>query len=1136
MWIRGGGMSLTEAVFYAFTLIVLLFGVAAVVEARDLSWLRAVRSRRGAYTLALGVYCSSWTYYGAVGSVVRDGWSYLPIYLGPVALLLLAPRFLSRLGQAVAEERATTISDFIAARFGHDVFIAQLVTIIALAGTVPYVALQLRSIGGAIAGISGRDVAGPTMIGSAVLLGLFAILFGARRYEVAGRSDGLLYAIGFESLLKLFAFLSVGGLAVALLMRAPPTTLHRGYAMLASRFAWSGLTTESGAILVISMFAIVVLPRQFYMGLVEAQGPDDLRQARFGLAAYIAAMATIVLPIAVAGAALLPHGAASDLFVLSLPAWQGERGILILALLGGIGSASAMVIVDATALATMISNDLVFPAILKGGVQELVVGAEPKSNDRVGEVGRRMLLVRRGSILAVIAMALAWALLLSPRTSLASIGLVAFAAMAQFTPHFILGVVARGRDPLAGRVSLILGLVLWLYTLALPQVLPISWLDLLRHGPLDPLRLLGIGKASPLVHGIVWSLGANFAGFVFVAARNVPRQAFAPRRVGAVRVSDVAGLIGLSASFIGQERAELEFVGTPPSSPIDRKSAARAQQLIARVIGASSARLLITSALAGGTMSLAEVTRLLDEGGQSLRFSRQLLSATFENIASGIVVVDNELNLIAWNTRYEELFGFPTGMVRVGAPVADLIRHNALRGDLGTGDIDQQVARRLEHLHRGAEHAFERQRPDGRVLKTVGGPMPGGGYVMSFTDITEESRVREQLEQTLVELESRVSARTRELSAANEHLALATRDKTRFLAAASHDLLQPLHAARLFTAALKRQQAPAPALIKSIEQSIIAAEDLLRALLDISRLDSEGIQPNPEVVALGPFLRDVVDGARPIAMAKGLALRLGALRGQVHTDPGLLRSVIQNFLSNAVRYTPAGGVLVGVRQRRGYWRIDVIDTGVGIPPEQQTMIFGEFTRLGAVEAEGLGLGLAIVERIARLLGGVVEVVSQPGRGSRFSLLLPASTATQTRTPAIASVDIANRRSWTVLVVDNVPAIIDATKALLTSLGHRALGAADIASALDITRPDGFGEDIDAVLADHHLDHGEDGLTLIAELRRLRPELRAALVTAGTGAEVLARAARMGVPVFYKPVAPEQIEAFLAKTWLGADED
>jgi PAS domain S-box-containing protein len=213
-------------------------------------------------------------------------------------------------------------------------------------------------------------------------------------------------------------------------------------------------------------------------------------------------------------------------------------------------------------------------------------------------------------------------------------------------------------------------------------------------------------------------------------------------------VTDLAGLVELTASFIGRERADQEFPGIRKGQPLDRRSAKRAQDLIARVVGTSSARALVTSALAGGTMSLPEVTRLLDEGGQSLRFSRQLLAATFENIDAGISVVDADMHVIAWNSRYLELFDYPPGMVRTGVPVAELIRHNAQRGDFGAGDVEFHVAKRLGHLRRGLEHSFERLRKDGRVIKTVGGPMPGGGYVMSFTDISEDARVREELRRT----------------------------------------------------------------------------------------------------------------------------------------------------------------------------------------------------------------------------------------------------------------------------------------------------------------------------------------------------------------------------------------------------
>ncbi|HRE35023.1 MAG TPA: ATP-binding protein, partial [Sphingopyxis terrae] len=427
-------------------------------------------------------------------------------------------------------------------------------------------------------------------------------------------------------------------------------------------------------------------------------------------------------------------------------------------------------------------------------------------------------------------------------------------------------------------------------------------------------------------------------------------------------------------------------------------------------------------------------------------------------------------------------------------------------------------------LRRGQEHSVERHRNDGRVIKIVGGSMPGGGYVMSFTDISEEARMREELRRTLEELEQRVTDRTRELSDANRRLARTDQDKTRFLAAASHDLLQPLHAARLFTAALGRDASAAQHdLIGRVESALVAAEDLLRSLLDISRLDAGGVTPEPAAIALAPFLGDLAETFRPMAEAKGLRLRIGAMPGTVESDAGLLRSVMQNFIGNAVRYTARGGVLVGVRRRGGDWRIDVIDTGVGIAEAQIEDIFSEFVRLGEVEVEGLGLGLALVRRIVRLLGGRIEVRSAPGRGSRFSLYLPVAEIGEapTASPKFAATEDRAPQSLRILAVDNDERIVEASLALLARMGHDAVGARGPGDAL--AAPGRF----DAALVDYQLDDGANGLDLIAQLRMRHPGLPALLVTAENGAAMRARAAELGVTILAKPVAAAAIEAFLA---------
>ena len=1108
-------MSLGLAALLSFSLIALLFAVASLVEARagDRAQAASPRFRHLAYTLGLGVYCSSWTFYGAVGSIVREGWNYLPIYLAPCVLLIAAPGFLNRLADAVDEEKAATISDFIAARFGHDTGMARLVTLTALSAIVPYVALQLRSIGIAIALLSDRAVAGSVMVAAALVLGLFAILFGARRYELAGRTEGMLFSIALESVIKLVALVVVAGVALAVIAHAPPAQLGHGLAVLQAQFRPSGLSIDFAVIALISALAVVVLPRQFFMGLAQARGPHDLRDARWGAAGYIAAMAVLIVPIALAGLVALPGDGTPDLFVLRLPEATGYHWAMIVALLGGISSAAAMVIVDTTALAIMVSNDLIFPAVLRGSVDD----------EGVGQLGRRMMGVRRLAIVAVIGASLAWALLLPQGNSLASIGLIAFAGMAQFSPHFLLGVYGKGRDPVAGRWSLGAGFALWLWTLALPPILPPSWRVGLQGTPFDPLHLLGVGHASALVHGVLWSLMVNGAVLLTMTAGRSGARVRPNLLRGARHVRNQGELGQLTARFVGEQLAETAFPPVLHHSAVDRTAARRAQDLIATVVGPSSARALVASALAGGQMGLDDVTRLLDEGGQSLRFSRSLLAASFENLPSGISVVDGAFNLVAWNSLYVDLFGYPPGLVRAGVPVADLIRFNIVRSGFA-GPIEPEIDRRLDRLRARQPYTSERIRQDGRVIKSVGGPMPGGGYLTSFTDVTAEIETRDELQHTLEQLETRVADRTHALSEANQRLAESTRDKTRFLAAASHDLLQPLHAARLFLSALDRQAADAQRpLVARVERAIVAAEALLRALLDISRLDAGGIQPQPEVIALAPFLRDIAEGVRPLADEKGLRLIVGPLFGVVQTDSGLLRSVVQNLLSNGVRYTEHGGVLIGVRRQQDRLRIDVVDSGVGIPADQRTAIFAEFTRLGAVEAEGLGLGLAMVERIARLLDLGIAVQSEPGRGSRFSVTITASTAQVAPIPAPLARTPAHRpiRALTVLVVDNDPTIIEASEALFSGLGHRVLGARTIAEAMALA-----GQ-ADAALIDYDLDHGETGLMLIDRLQREAPHLALAMISAAQDRKLWMAMQRRKVPFYAKPVDPDDLAAFVA---------
>ena len=1094
-----------------------LFALAFAVDRRPA---RAARWHRHSYPLALAIYCTSWTFFGAVGTAHNAGWTYLSIYLGPILLFLFGARWLRKLVSASQAEGATSISDFLSARFGRSPALAALVTVLMLAGTVPYLALQLRSIGVTIGHLAGeaRDPATVTII-SAACLALFAIAFGTRRFDAASRSDGLFVAIAAESLIKLAALLVVGIFALVLIADLPAADLAAGEAALAARFAPSLLGADFLVFTLLAAAAMICLPRQFYVTVIEARSPDDPVRARRPIIAYLVLVAAVVLPITFAGWAT-GSGGAADLIVLTLPFESGYAAIALVAFVGGFSAATAMVVVETIALATMASNDLVAPLLLRS-----------RRLAALRDVGRLMLAIRRTAICLLIGVAVAFALVIPPGAQLASIGLIAFAAMIQVAPAMLLAVEGGGRRAAGAMAGIAAGGLVWLYTLFLPAIAP-AWAASLAGSWLDPQGLLGIAGMSPVTHGTLFSLSANLLIHGLVAGRRLrPRISFADAEPGKrAATGSRTALIALVTRFVGEARARA-VLGEADERAIDPLTARNAERLLGEVVGTASARALIASALSGSALTLGDVARLLDHGGASLRFSRELLGATLENIDPGVSVVDRDLNLVAWNSRYLALFDYPPGMVEVGTPVASLIRHNALRGECGPGEVEEHVERRLVNMRRGHRHSFERVRPDGRVLKTVGGPMPGGGYVMCFTDVTAEAEATAALEAARLLLERRVDERTRQLSDANAALAQATSDKTRFLAAASHDLLQPLHAARLLCAALDRTvDDRGRPVVGSIARAIEAADETLRTLLDISKLDSGGVTPSYAPVALDALLDDLVAGFAPLVAERGLSLRKVPTSAVVMTDRGLLRSILQNFLSNAVRYTRRGGIVIGVRRAgAGQVRLLVYDSGPGIAPRELDRLFREFERGRSQTEAGMGLGLAIVERTARLLAIPLDIASEPGRGSRFGVILPRASVSAGAGAQADSVPTVSKmlgqeavaHAQRLLVVDDDPAILAAMTHWAAGIGISLSAHASADAALADAAP------FDAALIDCDLGIGLDGIALAERLRARAPAAKLAIITADRSEATAARIARLGVAHLTKPVDPALLSAWLA---------
>ena len=1130
----------------------LLYGVAWAGDRRPL-YPRQPRLRPIVYSLALAVYCSSWTFYGAVGTAAREGLGYLPIYLGPVLFFVFGFGLLRRLVEVAQQRNITSIADFIGARYGKSHGLAAMVAVIAVVAVLPYIALQLKAVAMSFAvlvgdtpGLRGAMATDPALW-CAALLAVFAILFGTRSIDATEHHHGLMLAVALESLIKLVAFLALAWFA----LRHGP-----GLAATASlplRHPGEGVSAGFLAQTLLAFFAMFCLPRQFQIGVVECEDPRDLHRARWMFPLYMLAIMLAVLPIVATGTQLpAVRDGLADAWVLNLPLALGSGGMAMLAFVGGFSAATGMVIVAAVALSTMISNDLVMPALLR--VRRLRL-------EHRSDLSRLVLRVRRVAIVALAALAYGYYRVVADTENLAATGLLAFAAVAQLAPAIVAALYWRGASRRGVAIGLVAGFAVWAYTLLLPAMLHVgSWQQdgPLGLGWLGPQAPFHFGGSDPLLHGTLWSLLVNVACLVFVSLRWRPSLEerlhaalfVAPHAASRGGAGDwrgrvaVADLRTIATRIVGRRSTERAFAeherrrGKPlqAGEAADRALIQHTERLLAGAVGAASARRILMGMLSGSGLDIAEAMALMDEASQELRFNRELLSSTLENVSQGISVVDAEMRLVAWNRRYLELFGYPDGMVYVGVPVTDLIRWNAEHGECGPGEVGAHVAKRLGHLRAGTPHVFQRVRADGSTIEMRGRALPGGGYVTTYTDVTAYKRAEQALIEANETLEQRVGQRTAELSEALVATAQAQRtaeaanaSKTRFLAAASHDLLQPLNAARLFTSALRQQpalDAESRQLAERIDAAFRAAEDLLDALLDTSRLDTGSYQPEIGDFALADLFDSLQSQFAVLAEQRGLRMRVAPTQLAVRSDPQLLRRVLQNFLSNALRYTRRGGVLLGARRAGDEVRIEVWDTGPGIAAEQQARIFGEFQRLERPSPwgeKGLGLGLSICDRIAAMLRHRLDLRSRPDHGSCFAIVVPRAAATPPRRQVHrGSSD--EQLPLTVLCLDDDAAILDGMRALLGRWGVDCRTARDVAAAAAEL---GRGP-VDLILADYHLADDIDGLQALQQLRAFRDPLPpAALITADGSSELKQRARALGYPLLHKPVKPAALRALLS---------
>jgi PAS domain S-box-containing protein len=1133
----------------------LLFGLASTRDEHARS--RNFSQHPLTYALALGVYCTSWTFFGAVGTAVESGWNYLPIYLGPIIVFVFASGVIARIARISKRESITSLSDFLSARYGKSRMIATLATSFAVIGSLPYIALQLKSVGVSfqtlMAGSSTHATGEFSVILTAIALAIFAMVFGTRHADNRQQNFGLMRVLAFEAIFKLLALGAVAILALVLLAGADPARIAQASA--ASFGAGPALTNSFVTITLLSMAAIICLPRQFHVAIIAYQNETEVRTARWAFPVYLGVTALVVIPITLAGLTVLSNGASPDLFVMELPLSQGQGLLALFVFLGGFSAATGMVIVSTIALSSMVTNDLVLPSLVRTRAFSFLAR----------DAGTRLILLRRIVICVILSLAYGYYHLAGNSAALAATGLLSFAAVAQFAPALIGGLYWRGARRDGAIAGLVGGMAVWAYCLLLPVIIDVS---LLRGGVwswIHPQALLGSDFGDPLTHGVVWSLGVNIAFFIFLSLRakerlrdRVQANAFTgggeglhPLGFAAASTPGFAvsphGLHTLAARFLPVDAVDATFaqfandtgevvVGDAPASwPLIR----RTEKLLASAIGASSARIVMSSAVGGEHTSFDDVLAIIDQQTRAAQFDRSMLQSMLENIAEGIAVVDAQQRLIAWNSAYCNIFDYPDELVQVGEPIESLIAHNVEAGWIG-GDAAQITRKRLQHMRAGLSYRHERQGPDGRWLRLIGNPIPGGGYLTTFSDITEDKQREQELLELNDSLEQRVEKRTAELARMAAQLEQSRRDaeganasKTRFLAAASHDLLQPLNAARLFIGAIDldapKGREKAGALLPKIDRSIEAADELLKGLLDISRLDHADVTPRPEAVPLGPLLEDLLDEAAPMASEAGITLRLVPTSLMANADPDFLMSIVRNFLSNARRYTQTGGVVLGARRKGDSVRIEVWDSGPGIEAELKSRMFEEFSRGEGSDNRGLrgaGLGLSVVKRLAESMNAGLNVRSWPRRGSCFAITLPRARLLQMR-PLRRNLPVlepmVSLQDMRVLVLDDERAIRESMTLLLRGWGCRASAA----STLDEARAMHAELQPEAVLVDYQLQREERGTQFLRDCQKAGVNgFVSAVITADNSKALHEETDQLGTTIFQKPVDPAVIKRFL----------
>jgi signal transduction histidine kinase/Na+/proline symporter len=656
----------------------ILFGVAYYAEYR-LKKGRSIINNGYVYALSLAVYCTAWTYYGSVGQASTNGIEFLAVYIGPTIMAALFWPVLRKMIRICKTQRINSIADLISIRYGKNFSLAIVVTILCMVGIIPYIALQIKAISGSmniLTGATQNDIGLSNMLGDntfyiAAVLGFFIILFGTRSIDASEKHEGLVAAIAFESIIKLLAFIAVGvfvtfglfdGFEDIFTKAAKNETLNKLFQFSSS----TSYTTWTGLI-VLSMVAVVFLPRQFQIGVVENVKENHLKKAIWVFPLYLLLITFFVLPIAFGGTLLLGNsGVSADNYVLALPLRNGAKLLSLFTFIGGFSAATSMIIVETIAISTMMSNNIATPILL---------AAKKFKTAGEGEFTKSILNIRRFSILLIITLAFLYDKLVAQHFTLVSIGMVSFAAVAQFAPAVIGGIYWKHSSQKGAMAGICTGFAIWFFTAVIPSMVSSGFIDisvvnngLFGIGWLKPLSLFGMQDMDSITHCFFWSMLFNIVLFVVVSL-NSKQSALeiyqAEIFVDIFRYSAetennvlwkgtayLPDLNSLLANFLGNERAEKIMITYAQRNKIsleskkaDPRLVSFAEKVLSGVIGSASARIMVSSVTKEEEIKIDEVLKILRESQQMMELNRELRkrSADLKKATKELIVANEQL-------------------------------------------------------------------------------------------------------------------------------------------------------------------------------------------------------------------------------------------------------------------------------------------------------------------------------------------------------------------------------------------------------------------------------------------------------------------------------------------------------------